>query len=127
MKSTGLAGSVGVVVSAIGCAGCFPALGSLGAAIGLGFLSSFEGVFINTLLPLFAVIALFAGLAGWYQHRVHIRGILSVLGPTLVLLVLYPLWQYEWSTWVFYGGVLSMVVISVLDIVQPARTKSCRR
>ncbi|EEM5327477.1 hypothetical protein GKT77_24610 [Salmonella enterica] len=31
-------GALGSVVSAMGCAACFPALASFGAAIGLGFL-----------------------------------------------------------------------------------------
>jgi len=51
-------GSLGTIVSAMGCAACFPALASLGASIGLGFLSAYEGVFINKLLPLFAIIVL---------------------------------------------------------------------
>ena len=55
-------GSLGSVVAAMGCASCFPALGALGASVGLGFLAQFEGVFINTLLPIFAGIALAANL-----------------------------------------------------------------
>ena len=45
------AGAIGALVSAMGCAMCFPAIASLGAAIGMGFLSQWEGLFINTLLP----------------------------------------------------------------------------
>lgn len=44
-------GALGSVVSAMGCAACFPALASFGAAIGLGFLSQYEGLFISRLLP----------------------------------------------------------------------------
>ena len=47
-------GSSGVLVSAMGCSICFPAIASLGAALGLGFLSQWEGFFISTLFPLFA-------------------------------------------------------------------------
>ncbi len=54
------AGVLGSIVAAIGCASCFPALASLGAAIGLGFLSQYEGLFIRILLPTFAGIALLA-------------------------------------------------------------------
>ena len=43
---------------------CFPALASLGAAIGLGVLSPFEGVFIRVVLPIFALIALLANALG---------------------------------------------------------------
>ena len=42
-------GSLGALVSAMGCAMCFPAIASLGAAVGLGFLSQWEGLFINTI------------------------------------------------------------------------------
>ena len=48
----------------MGCAMCFPAIASLGAAIGMGFLSQWEGLFINTLLPFFAwVVVLGLGAA----------------------------------------------------------------
>ena len=57
-------GALGTLVSAMGCAACFPAIASLGAAVGLGFLSHWEGLFINTLLPLFAAVALVANVLG---------------------------------------------------------------
>ncbi|MFT6907167.1 MAG: mercuric ion transport protein [Oleiphilaceae bacterium] len=60
-------GSGGAIISAMGCIACFPALGSLGAAIGLGFLSSDEGLFINTLLPISAGIALLSNLINWFS------------------------------------------------------------
>src|SRR3546814_12985402 len=63
------AGVIGAIVTAMGCAACFPALASLGAAIGLGFLSQYEGVFIRYLLPLFAVLALLANVIGGLRHR----------------------------------------------------------
>ena len=46
-------GTVGAIVATMGCAMCFPALAGIGAAVGLGFLSKWEGLFITTLLPLF--------------------------------------------------------------------------
>lgn len=61
--------SLGALVSAMGCAMCFPAIASLGAAVGLGFLSQWEGLFVNTLLPLFAWIALVLNGLGWFSHR----------------------------------------------------------
>lgn len=47
-RITDKAGALGTIVSAMGCASCFPALASFGAAIGLGFLSQYEGLFITT-------------------------------------------------------------------------------
>ena len=64
----------------------FPAIASLGAAIGMGFLSQWEGVFINTLLPLFAVLALAMNILGWFSHRQWHRSFIGSIGPILVLL-----------------------------------------
>lgn len=61
--------SAGAIVAAIGCASCFPALASVGAAVGLGFLAQWEGLFISTLLPVFAAIAAIAQAFSWWNHR----------------------------------------------------------
>jgi mercuric ion transport protein len=113
-------GAIGSIVSAMGCAMCFPALASIGAALGLGFLSQWEGTFVNTLLPLFAGVALLANALGWLSHRQWRRSALGMVGPSLVLAALYPLWRYGWSTWVLYGGLVFMLGASVWDFVSPA-------
>ena len=114
------AGSLGAVVSAMGCAMCFPAIASLGAAIGLGFLAQWEGLFINTLLPLFAWMVLMLNALGWLSHRQWHRSLLGMIGPTLLLLSLYPWFQYGWSTYVTYSALALMVAVSVWDLVSPA-------
>jgi len=119
-------GSGGVWLAALSCTACFPALGSLASALGLGFLSSFEGIAINTLLPIFAVLALVVNLFNWYRNMSHSRGVLSIIGPIAVLLTLYPLWQYDWSSYLFYFGICLMVVMSVLDIVKPVKVPVCK-
>jgi mercuric ion transport protein len=114
----------GVIVAALSCAACFPALGALAATHGLGFLSQLEGLAINTLLPVFAVIALVVNCYGWFRHRIHWRGLLSVLGPVAILATLYPLWQYGWSTYLFYAALILMLAVSVADLMWPAK-KEC--
>ena len=79
------AGALGSIVSAMGCGACFPALASLGAALGLGFLSQFEAVFVTVLLPLFAALALLANALGWFSHRQWQRSVLGMIGPAIVL------------------------------------------
>lgn len=113
-------GALGAVVSAMGCAMCFPAIASLGAAVGLGFLARWEGLFINTLLPLFAWIVLALNALGWFSHRQWHRSLLGMVGPTLLLLSLYPWFQHGWSTYVTYSALALMVAVSVWDIVSPA-------
>jgi len=113
-------GSLGVLTATMGCASCFPALGSFGAAIGLGFLHQYEGLFLNTLLPLFAAFALVANSIAYFNHKIWYRGLLGIAGPIMVLLTMFPLWAYNWSTYLLYAGIVLMLVISIWDIVSPA-------
>ncbi len=114
------AGALGAVVSTMGCAMCFPAIASLGAALGLGFLAQWEGLLINTLLPLFAWVVLVLHALGWFSHRQWHRSLLGMTGPTLLLLSLYPWFQYAWSTYVTYAALALMVAVSLWDIFSPA-------
>lgn len=116
-------GALGALVSAMGCAMCFPAIASLGAALGLGFLSQWEGLFVNTLLPLFAWIALVLNGLGWFSHRQWRRSLLGIAGPILLLLSLYPWFQHGWSTYVTYWALASMVAVSLWDIFSPANKR----
>lgn len=118
-------GAFGTVVSAMGCASCFPLLGSIGSALGLGFLAQFEGLFINTLLPVFAVVALLAALLSWWSHHQHLRGIFACIGPLMVLATLYLFWVDSWSTYMFYAGVMLMFLVAMWDLISPA-AKRCR-
>jgi len=117
------AGSLGAVTAAMGCAMCFPAIASLGAALGMGFLSQYEWVFIETILPIFAGIALVANALGWFSHRQWHRSLLGMLGPTLVLLSLYPFFPYAWSAYVTYSGLAIMVMVSIWDLISPANRR----
>lgn len=111
---------LGVIISAMGCTACFPLLGSLGASIGLGFLAQFEGLFINTLLPLFAVLALISVLVSWWQHQQLIRGLLGIAGPLMVLATLHLFWTDNWSTYMFYFAVGLMLFVGLWDMISPA-------
>src|SRR5690348_14421859 len=108
------------------CAGCFPALGSLGAAIGLGFLGQYEGFLFHKLLPGLAVLALLVNAWAWYRHRHLTRGLLSVLGPAAVLVALLVVWSLDWSIYLFYAGIALMLFTSVLDLVRPVMAQTCR-
>lgn len=117
------AGSLGAVISAMGCAMCFPAVASLGAALGLGFLGQWEWTFINTLLPAFAWLALVLNALGWFGHHQLQRSLLGMAGPVLLLLSLYPWFQYAWSTYVTYGALILMVAVSLWDLFWPANKR----
>ena len=118
------AGALGSVVSAMGCAACFPAIASLGAAVGLGFLSEYEGLFITTLLPLFAAIALIANGLGWFSHRQWHRTLLGMLGPAMVLAAMLLFFGQWWTARLLYTGLAVMVGVSIWDLVSSVRRRT---
>jgi len=113
-------GAFGGVVAAMGCSMCFPALASLGAAIGLGFLTRWENLFMTTLIPLFAWIALLANALGWFSHHQWHRSLLGMAGPTLVLLSLYPWFMYPWFKLTLFAGLSLMVIVAIWDLMSPS-------
>ena len=117
------AGVIGTVVSAAACPACFPALASLGAAMGLGIFAEYEGLFMTTLLPLFAGIALVANALGWLRHRQWRRSVLGMLGPAIVLaaLLLFP--GQDWFAKLLYAGMACMVGVSLWDLFSPANKR----
>ena len=117
------AGALGSVVSAMGCAACFPAIASLGAAIGLGFLHEYEGLFISKLLPLFAVVALLANALGWLSHRQWHRSLLGMVGPAIVLAAMLLFFGNWWTANLLYVGLALMVGVSIWDLLSPANRR----
>ena len=111
-------GVLGTLVAGMGCAMCFPALASIGAAIGLGFLSQWESLLVHVLLPLFALIALLANALGWFSHRQWQRSALGMIGPILVLIG-----RYTFSSAVLYVGLAWMVIAAIWDLVAPAHRR----
>jgi len=116
-------GAFGGVVAAMGCSMCFPALASLGAAIGLGFLTQWENLFMTTLIPLFAWIALLANALGWFSHRQWHRSLIGMAGPTLVLLSLYPWFMYPWFKITLFAGLILMVIVAIWDLMSPSHRR----
>jgi len=116
-------GAFGGVVAAMGCSMCFPALASLGAAIGLGFLTQWEDLFMSTLIPLFAWVALLANALGWFSHRQWHRSLIGMAGPTLVLLSLYPWFIYPWFKVTLFAGLILMVIVAIWDLMSPSHRR----
>lgn len=119
--------AIGAIVSAMGCAMCFPAIASVGAALGMGFMKGFdEWFFVETLIPIFALIALVANLLGWFIHRQWQRTALGIIGPIMVLISLPPspiFKLYAWSVYLTYTGMALMVIFGIWDIISPAHRR----
>ena len=112
------AGSLGAVASAMGCAVCYPAIASIGAAIGLGFLSQWEGVLFRVVLPLSTVLVILANGLGWFAHRQWHRTALGMIGPVLVLIG-----RYSFIRGLVYLGLAAMLAVAIWDFVSPANRR----
>ncbi len=120
-------GVVGAIVGSFSCAMCFPAAAGLGAAIGLGFLSRWEGLFVHWLIPTFAAAALLATLTGWFSHRQWQRALLGSIGPVLALVGVFGLTRHflarDLARGVFYTGLVVMFLAAIWDMVNPANRR----
>ena len=122
-RITGSTGTLGAIIAAMSCTACFPALASLASALGLGFLSQFEGISIHYILPLFALIGLAANVIGALRRRSWVRMVLGIVGPLLVLAAALLMATYGMATeWLLYPRLVLMIVIAIWDLMPANRT-----
>ena len=117
----GQTGWLGAVLAALGCASCFPLFGTLGASLGLGFLSQFEGVLVTFLLPLFVGLGLYSGISAWRTHGRMLRGILGIVGPVLAFLSMYVFFGFGWGQYMLMLSLVFMAVVSVWGLFNPPK------
>ena len=117
-------GTVGIWIAALSCPACFPAFISLASVMGLGFLSVFESIAINYLLPFFTLVVLVSNLYSWFNHKNHLRGFLNTTSPFVIFLVLYVFWEFAFSRTIFYVALLLMSFVAIIDVIKPI-SKRC--
>ena len=118
-------GSLGAVVAAMGCPFCFPALASLGAALGLGFLAQWEGFLLTRVLPAAAWLTLVVNALGYLQHRQWQRAALGMTAPAAILVILEFYFATPWRASAIYAALGLMLAVSIWDIFWPANRR-CR-
>lgn len=112
----GLGGSF---VAALGCTACFPALAGISSALGLGFLSQWEGILVSRVIPIIAFLVLVINILGFFNHRQWLRTILGIIGPILVIIG-----AMEMNQLFLFPGLAFMFGVSVWDFVSQ-RNKRC--
>ena len=117
-------GVVGTILASMSCGFCFPFLASLGASLGIGFLSEFETFFIVTGIPVLAWFIIAMQLYAWYSHRNSFYLFFGLIGPVTILVLKHFFWVAEWRTDVYYVALGSMMLYSVFTILKPPH-KSC--
>ena len=113
-------GSLGAVIAAMGCSFCFPAIASLGAAIGLGFLAQWEGFLLTKVLPGAAILTLLVNVLGYFYHRQWYRSAAGAIGPVAILLILNFWFATYWRADAIYAALGLMIAVSIWDIFWPA-------
>ena len=111
-------GSIGSVISAAACPGCFPQLAALGTLFGLGALGSYEGqIFLAT--KILVGLAILGHLVAYTVHRSVWLLILGTGGGVLFFLGLYVLGSES----VVYLGFAAMLAASLWDLVRRLRMR----
>src|SRR5262245_42150708 len=106
-------GTFGSVITAAACPGCFPALASLGAVVGLSALGAYEAqVFLAT--KVLVALAIVGHFLAYRNHRSVPLLILGAGGGILFFVGLYLVGSEP----VIYLGLVAMLVASVADLVK---------
>jgi mercuric ion transport protein len=117
-------GVVSTIIASMSCGFCFPFLASLGASLGIGFLSEFEAFFIVTAIPVLAWFIVAMQIYAWTKHKKLIYLFFGLLGPITILILKHFFWIAEWRTDVYYLALTSMVLYSIFTIFKPP-VKTC--
>ena len=128
MKVTDIFEKTGVlstILASMSCGFCFPFLASLGASLGIGFLSEFEAFFIVTLIPILAWFIIAMQLYAWWNHRKLLYLFFGVIGPITILILKHFFWIEEWRTEVYYMALATMLLYSIFTLFKPPLKKCC--
>lgn len=113
-------GTVGAMLAAILCPICFPKLALIGAVLGLGALTPYEGWFAAA-AQVFLVLALVGHIVAYRRHRNRWIAVLASVGVTLVL---GSLWLHHVEALV-YAGLAALVVATAWSVFAMRRCASC--
>lgn len=106
-------GSIGSILAAAACPACFPQLAALGALVGLGALSAYEGqIFLAT--KVLVALAIAGHVLAYRDHRSMVLLVAGAGGGILFFAGMYLLS----SEGVVYLGLLAMLVASVVDSIR---------
>lgn len=116
--------AVSIIMATLACASCFPALAGIGAALGMGIFSQWEGTILQIMIPGLAILILILQMLGWFDHKNFYRTLLGVVGPIGILLsfILFSIDQR--AIYLFYVSLFFISVVSIFDLFIFIKNKS---
>lgn len=103
-------GAVGSFLAAAACPACFPLLGIVGSAVGLGIFKPFEGAVFYIFQGL-VLLGLLGNISAYFNHNKIIPLLIGVASPILIFFSLYGIYL----TWVLYTGLFGMMAAAILN------------
>lgn len=109
-------GAAGSLLAAASCPACFPLLGVVGSAVGLGVLKPFEGIAFYVFQAL-VLLALIGNLSAYFNHRKIFPLLIGVGSPLLIFFSLYGVYRQ----WVLYTGLFGMLAAAIINFMMIKR------
>lgn len=111
-------GAVGAFLAAASCPACFPLLGVVGSAVGLGVFKPVEGVAFYVFQGL-VLLALVGNISAYFNHRKIFPLVIGVGSPFLIIFSLYGIYLQ----WILTTGLFGMLAAAILNFLA---IKSCQ-
>ncbi|WP_022942995.1 MerC family mercury resistance protein [Psychromonas hadalis] len=112
-------GVLATITASMSCGFCFPLLASLGASLGIGFLSEYEGFFIQTLIPVLAGFIIAMQAYAYFNHKQHLYLFFGLIGPVTILILKYFFWMATYRTEIYYLALICMLCYSIFTLFKP--------
>ncbi len=113
-------GTLGAIFAAVSCPACFPLLGIVGTALGLGILRPYEGVLMYVFLG-FVLIALLGNIIAFRVHRNALVLLIGVISPILIFFSFFIHFSYG----LIYAGLTGLSLASVLNYLKGRKCQNC--
>ena len=110
-----------VLLFALSCPACFPALAWLSSVLGLTYLQTFEKE-IFFAIPVFILLSLIFAIFTYLKNKYIVTLILNLLSWGVLLFT----WFVIYNSIAFYIGMMWLIIASVWNVIIDRKLPSCK-
>jgi len=114
-------GAVCSLIAAASCPACFPVLGVIGATLGLGFLSPYEGI-IMYVFQGFVLLSLIGNIIAYLEHKKIYALVIGVVSPLLIFYAFYINFSYV----IIYAGLIGLFISAIVNFIESRKCIACK-